>query len=254
MSGLLVLARRDPMDVSLASEAERLGWRVARLSLLATEEGPDRARFLDWLRRAPGDAAIAWTSRRAGEALARLALPACKDSLARLPLFALGAESAATLRDGGLTVEVPHGDQGAANLARQIARVRGARGIARVAFLHGDKALPHLPETLRREGIEVEGFEIYRTRFLSADVGEICAAVESGTRVAIAFFSPSGVEALERLLDPGTLAALRERAQIIARGITTYGAVLDRGYRQAGDLMESGRGFDSFALEALQSG
>jgi len=253
VTGIFVLTRREPVDASLAGEAERLGWRVVRLSLLATEVGADGARFLEWLRRASSGAAIAWTSRRAGEALARIALPAAKDALARWPLFALGAESAAPLRDGGLTVEVPPGDPGAANLAREIARVRGARGIARVAFLHGDKALPDLPATLRREGIEVEGFELYRTRFLSPDVSQLNAAIASGTRINVAFFSPSGVEALERVLDPGTLDALRASAQIIARGVTTYRAVLDRGYRRSGDLMESGRAFDSFALEALQS-
>ncbi len=253
MIGTFVLTRRDPLDAPLAGEAERLGWRVVRLSLLATEEGADGARFLEWLRKASNGVAIAWTSRRAGEALARIALSAATELLARWPLFALGVESAAPLRDGGLTVEVPPGDLGAANLAREIARVRRARGIERVAFLHGDKALPALPDSLRLEGIEVEGFELYRTRFLSPDVGPIQEAVTSGTPMIVAFFSPSGVEALERLLDRATLDALRERARIVARGITTYGAVLDRGYRQAGDPMERGRAFDSFALEALQS-
>src|SRR5712692_10210103 len=73
--GLFVITRDDPLDDALASDAERLGWNVLRLGLLATDPGPDRGRFLEWLQGSPSEAAIAWTSRRAAQALVEIALP-----------------------------------------------------------------------------------------------------------------------------------------------------------------------------------
>ena len=149
MSALFVIAREDPMDARLAAEAERLGWSVLRLPLLATEPGPDRARFLDWLQTPPPGSVIAWTSRRAAEALAEIALPRFRETLARMALFAVGEESAAAIRGAGFTVDFLSSGGGAAALADWILVHRDSLGIARVAFLHGDKALPILPDALR---------------------------------------------------------------------------------------------------------
>lgn len=253
MSALFVIARDDPRDAALAREAERLGFNVLRLSLLATEPGPGRERFLEWLKAPPPGAAIAWTSRRAAEAQAEIALPRFRETLARIPLFALGEESAAPMRDAGMKAEISHGGEGAATLADWIVRRRDALGIARVAFLHGDKALPTLPNALRTANIEVASFELYQTRFLSPDVIDLTAALEAGWPVTVAFWSPSGVEALERLLSPGALAALRHDADVLPRGETTYKTLLARDYQRARSPLRDARAFDSFALEALQS-
>jgi uroporphyrinogen-III synthase len=253
VSALFVIARDDPRDAALASEAERLGWSVLRPRLLETEPGSDRGRFLDWLRAPAPDASIAWTSRRAAAALAELALPRFQESLARMPLFALGEESAAPMREAGIVVEVCPDERGAATLANWILLRRDALGIARVAFLHGDKALPTLPNGLRAAKLEVVPFELYRTRFLSPDVGKLKAGLEAGRPVTAAFWSPSGVEALERLLSPEAVTALRENAVVLPRGETTYQALIDRGYRRARSPRNETRAFDAIALEALQS-
>lgn len=253
MSALFVIARDDSMDLALAAEAERLCWSVLRLPLLATEPGPARGPFLDWLRRPPPGASIAWTSRRAAEGLAEIALPRFRETLERMPLFALGEESAAPMRDAGMRMELPDGGAGAASLADWILGRRDALGIARVAFLHGDKALPTLPDALRAAKLEVASFELYRTRFLSPDVGAIAAALQAGGPVTVAFWSPSGVEALERLLSPEAVAALREDAEVVPRGETTYQHLAARGYRRARRPMHETRAFDAIALEALQS-
>ena len=96
-----MITRDDPLDDALASDAERLGWNVLRLGLLATDPGPDRGRFLEWLQGSPSEAAIAWTSRRAAQALVEIALPRSREELARMPLFALGEESAAPAKGAG---------------------------------------------------------------------------------------------------------------------------------------------------------
>jgi uroporphyrinogen-III synthase len=253
MSALFVIARDDPTDGPLAKEAERLGWSVLRLPLLATEPGTGRTPFLQWLENAPRGAAIAWTSRRAAEALAEIALPRFREVLARIPLLALGEESAAPVRHAGVAVEVSPGGAGAATLGEWIVRRRDALEIARVAFLHGDKALPTLPDALRSANLEVIRFELYRTRFLSPDAGAIAAALQNGSRVAVAFSSPSGVEALERLLSPETAAALHEKADALARGETTYQELAARGYRRARRPIGKTGTFDAIAREALQS-
>ncbi len=253
MSALFVIAREDPRDLALAREAERLGWSVLRLPLFAAEPGPDRGRFLEWLREPPHGASIAWTSRRAAQALAEIALPRSREVLARLPLFAVGEESAAPMRDAGIDVEVCPDRRGAASLAEWMIGRREALQIARVAFLHGDKALPTLPDALRAAKMEPELFEIYRTRFLAPDVGAIDAALEAGGPVTVAFLSPSGVEALERLLSPKAVARLREGAEVVPRGETTYEALAARGYRRARSPLDDTRAFDAIALEALQS-
>ena len=253
MSSLFVIARDDSMDARLAASAERLGWSVLRLPLLATEPGPDRARFLDWLQTPPHGSSIAWTSRRAAEALVEIALPRFRETLERIPLFALGEESAARMRDAGLRTEHPRRGAGAAILADWIVGRRDALGIARVVFLHGDKALPILPNALRAAKLEVKPFELYRTRFLSPDVSAIAAALRAGTPVTVAFWSPSAVEALERLLPPDLVAALRENAEVVPRGDTTYQALTSRGYRRGRSRGHDARAFDAIALEALQS-
>jgi uroporphyrinogen-III synthase len=253
VSALFVIAREDPMDARLAAEAERLGWSVLRLSLLATEPGPDRARFLDWLQTPPPGSVIAWTSRRAAEALAEIALPRFRETLARMALFAVGEESAAAIRGAGFTVDFLSSGGGAAALADWILVHRDSLGIARVAFLHGDKALPTLPDALRAAKLEMTSFELYRTRFLSPDVRELTAAVETGRPVTLAFWSPSGIVALERLLLPDALAMLHRDAEVLSRGETTYHALVDRGYRRAVAAVPTPGAFDAIALEALQS-
>jgi len=253
VSALFVIARDDPRDLALAGDAERLGWSVLRLPLLATEPGSGRGAFLDWLQAPPPSASIAWTSRRAAEAQVEIALPQFRETLARTPLFAVGEESAAPMRDAGMKVEISRGGEGAETLADWIVRRRDVLGIARVAFLHGDKALPTLPNALRAAKIEVASFELYRTQYLSPDVIDLTVALEAGWPVTAAFWSPSGVEALERLLSPGALAALRRDADVVPRGDTTHKALLARDYRRARSPVGETRAFDAIALEALQS-
>jgi uroporphyrinogen-III synthase len=229
---LLVIARDDPADLDGIRTAERSGVTVLRLALLRTEPGRDGARMRDWLKDGEGSA-VAWTSKRAGEALARLALPSRRDSLSRLSLFAVGSESAAPLRETGFTVEVPVRAEGAAALAGWMIRRQAENGFSRVAFLRGDKALPTLRDALHRAGIPVDEFEVYRTGFETPNVALLTDALRSGTEVLVAFYSPSGVEALERLLPPRALKALRETARATAIGETTHRALLDLGYRHA---------------------
>lgn len=232
MKDLLVIAREDERDHSLASEADRMGYEVLRVALLATEPGKDLDRFLAWIRQAPpAGAVVAWTSRRAARALVDALEPAgARDRLARMPLFAVGAESAAPIRDLRLEVSFVAENPSAAALARMILDRRESLGIERVAFLHGNRALPDLPTALRAAGLRVEAFEVYRTRDLAPDLTPLESALGAGRNVWIYFYSPSGIEALERRLRSESLEPLRKRARAVALGATTRAALQERGY------------------------
>ncbi len=249
MNPLFFLTRLEPTDDPLAAKASALGFTVLRVPLLATEAGADSpalARRLAVLGEGTG---IAWTSRRGAEALARVA-PHTHGRLTRLPLYALGEESAAPARRAGLAPITTAGTEGAAGLARLILARAAEDRIRFIVFLRGDRSLPDLPLGLKAGGIDVLSLEVYRTRFLHADVGGLKAWLDGGGPVAVAFFSPSGVAALEGLLEGPACAALHERAAAIARGATTAEALEARGYRNVFRPVGPD-GFETVAKEAL---
>jgi len=230
---LFTITRMDSADDALAAAAAEFGYEVARFRLFETKPGAQVADFLSWLPGAPEGTALAWTSRRAASVLAEAALPEMHDALARLPLFAVGKESAAPIADAGIAVTLPREGLGALNLATQLIGMAPQNGIKRVAFIHGDRALTELPDALAGAGISVDRFEIYRTEYVPCDVSPLKNALAAERPCVIAFYSPSGVAGLERLLDPVASEALHRRATAIARGQTTYQTLLKWGYLQA---------------------
>ena len=247
-----LVTREDQIDDSIVRSAADLGYRVRRLALLATEPGADSATLERMVTAIIPNEGIAWTSRRAAEALARAAAKR-RQNVSRCPLYAVGPESASPLRGTGLTVHVPEEPRGAAHLATYIAGRANSDGVRRVFFLHGDRALEELPQGLRACGIETTCLEVYRTRFLDADVRDLETALKDGAPVVVAFFSPSGVEGLERLLGPVSVARLRESAAAIARGATTFTALTSRGYRMGMMYPERSDSFERYARKSLET-
>jgi len=246
---LLYLTRVHSADDPLELQAEEMGFTVIRESLLETESGVDSRWLHEHLAELTPGTGLAWTSRRAADVLAA-SLPALREQLQRFPLYAVGEESAAPLKRAGLKPHVPPDALGAAELARFIAARAGEDGVRRVVFLHGNRALPDLPDGLRERGLDVEYLEVYRTRFLAPDFGSMEEAVREKASVIVAFFSPSGVEAFERLLRPDSRVWLREHARVIARGLTTAEALRGRGYRNV-LAFEPREPFVQFARKAL---
>lgn len=242
MSTLLFLTRLDPLDDPLAERASRLGYSVLRIPVLATDPGSDSSSLPERLAAVDENTAIVWTSRRAAEPLAR--------ALAgRFPrMYTLGSESAAPVRSVGGAPLTPPGNARAVDLARFISK----DGIRRVLFLRGDRSLPDLPRGLENAGIEVLPLEVYRTRFLEADVSGLTASLQRGDAIVGAFFSPSAVTGLERLLNREALEQLHARAAVIARGPTTASELTARGYRNAFQP-EGETGFEETALGVLES-
>ncbi len=252
---VFLITRCEEGDEPLAVALAERGARVLRLPLLTTEPGPDLERLDAWLAAPPEAAAVAWTSRRAAQALVETALPRHAERLRALPLFALGAESAAPALAAGLTVSLPKDARDARRLVEFMTASRGDAppGARRVAVLHGDRALPDLRVGLRAAGLEVDAFEVYRTRFADADVGEVTRVLARGVLYAAAFLSPSGVEALERRLSAKVAEQLRRDVVVIAKGGTTLRALVERGYQRAVDPGANGLTFEACVLDVMDS-
>jgi uroporphyrinogen-III synthase len=246
---LFFLTRLDTIDDSLAAKASELGFTVLRAPLFATEPGKDALTLSKRLSSIGDGVAIAWTSRRAAEVLA-IALPKARRHVADVPLYALGEESAAPVRRAGFSPITPGESMGAAGFARFILSRAQHDKCRFVQFMRGDRSLPDLPNGLKAGGIESISLEIYRTRFLDADVHGLSTWLKSGDPAVVAFFSPSGVAGLERLLGEPERALLRERAAAVARGSTTAEALEMRGYRNVFSPVGADT-FDTVAQEAL---
>ena len=251
---VLLLTRQEVSDDALVRAAQEEGCEVARLALFETRPGTQIEALTQWLASPPPGTALAWTSRRAAAVLAQAALPAHRSALERLPLFAVGDESARPVQSEGLSVATPATGLGAGHLASHLIDQAQSLGIRRVVFLHGDRALSDLPDALARAGIPVDRFEVYRTAYLPADPSPLVRALDARRPCVVAYYSPSGIAGLERLLDPVDSDSLHADGVALARGDTTYQCLLRWGYahahRPVGGRFPS---FDTFVLDALQS-
>lgn len=251
---VLIVARSEPSDDGLVRAAQEEGCDVARLELFETRPGSQVDALAARLATIEPGTAVAWTSRRAAAVLAETAIPVRRESLEAAPLFAVGDDSAGPLRAAGLTVSVPGTGLGAGHLAAYLIEHARALGLERVLFLHGDRALPDFPDALARAGISVERFEMYRTVYLPADPAPVIRALDERRPCVVAYFSPSGIAGLERLLDPDTDEMLHANATALARGETTYQALLRWGYAHAVRPMgEQLASFEGFVLDTIHS-
>ena len=230
MNPLFALTRLDPLDDRLAMRASVLGFEVLRIPVFATEPGPDLPSLPRRVATLRDGTAIAWTSRRAAEPLAQAVAGMRRDGPFPV-MYALGEESLAPLHRAGCSPLTPGNGARAADLARFIAGRAVEDRIQRVLFLRGDRSLPDLPQGLEKAGIEVIPLDVYRTRFIEADLDGLTRWLENDAPVVIGFYSPSAVTGLERLLDGGARDRLHVRAAVIARGPTTAAELVARGFR-----------------------
>lgn len=171
---------------------------------------------------------IAITSARAARALcgAVAVLQAEHDTptlawLAACTVHCVGKKTAASLRQPTWCAGVEVGGGSAGALCQELLETPPATGrLPGVVFLHGDKALPTLPEGLRSAGCAVHTAEVYTTE--AVPTAELVATVASMHATAVCAFSPSGVEVWRDLAhgDPH-LAAV----PVVAIGPTTAAAV-----------------------------
>jgi uroporphyrinogen-III synthase len=182
---------------------------------------PNQERLQARLERRDRYEALIATSPRVGTALKRLF--ADRKDLARAwqgtTAYAVGPKTAARLQTVGAD---PKGADagGAAALAHQIVEDAPDEDLL---FLCGNRRRDTLPDRLRAEGVAFEEIVVYETR-TRQDLTLPPSRPTSGP-TWIAFFSPSGLEAVEQAASVN----LREY-RVAAIGPTTGGALEDAGY------------------------
>ncbi len=153
------------------------------------------------------------TSVRAAEAVAQ-AVASVDDwpgAWALRPTFVVGPRTAEAVRALGLQ---PVGEEGGRALALADV-IRAHRFDRPLLFLCGDRRREDLPEQLHEAGVLFREMEVYQTR-LRDDVD----LTHHGRPDWLVFFSPSGVEAVQRSGAAGPLSARRA-----ALGPTTAAAI-----------------------------
>ncbi len=196
---LVLITRPRAAALTLARDLEARGHDVLVEPLLTIEPiagvAPDPA----------GVQAIVLTSAHAVAALAAID--------PRLPVFAVGAATAAAVRRTGRG-DVRSGDGDARRLARMIARqCRPEAG----ALLHlsGTEVRPELAEALAAAGFALRRQAVYRA--LAAErLSPAAAAAVRGRKVgAVLLFSPRSAAILAELLTAEGLAACLEQTEAI---------------------------------------
>ena len=131
-------------------------------------------------------------------------------------IAAVGPASAKNARAAGLQVDFVPSVHNGASLANELGeRLRGRR----VLLPRSDKALPDLPELIRKYGGEPLEVVAYRTELCDRD--DTLAQLTAARADAIALFSPSEMEALAHLLTNSGITSVEKQIPIVAIGEET---------------------------------
>lgn len=222
--GAVVVTRDEPRDGPLSTRLRELGLEVLFWPVVRVAPPADPARFEAALGRVAELDWIVFTSRHAVSAVT-----------ARLPslppgvrIAAVGASTAAALRDRGWPPDVVPEEASAAALVTALAPViqRGAR----VLFPASSRALPTLAAGLRELGADVRQVEAYRTDAAGLDVSACRSTIDHGAVDAVTFTSPSCVDELDRALGRAHFERLLSSSSAITLGSTTARSLAEHGF------------------------
>ncbi|MGI9174275.1 MAG: uroporphyrinogen-III synthase [Rhodothermales bacterium] len=210
-------AEPDPYEKALAAA----GFRCRSVPVLDFEF-TGREALQEKLAHPDRYGGLLLTSPRAVEALAEalLWLPNQVAAWTAKPVFAVGPRTSEVLRQLGLQ---PQGEQaGNAEALADVLEQTATKLDGMLLFLCGDRRREILPERLRRADVAFEECTVYRT------LAQAELALPDEEPDWIVFFSPSGVEAVQRTSEMKTW-----KARIAAIGPTTAAAL-----RQAGRAVD----------------
>jgi uroporphyrinogen-III synthase len=193
---VVLLRSADRPDRYVEAFAEA-GLRAACEPVLAFRF-PNQETLIDRLSAADRYSGLVVTSPRAVQALAKAfdERPDLHRAWEQATAFAVGPKTAGDLR---LLSLAPAGEEagGAEALADEIVR-RWTPGTGPLLFLAGNRRRDALPDALDAAGVPAEEVTVYHTHLRTA------LAIPGGAEW-LAFFSPSGVEAVQKAeaVDPG---------------------------------------------------
>ena len=245
--GPVVVTRSEGADGALTRELKRLGLAVLLWPAVQVTPGGSAA-LVAALERLGEFDWIVFTSRHAVAALTeRIDAPPPGVRLA-----AVGAATAAVLRERGWPADLIATEPGAAGLLSAFAAAAIAPG-TRILYPASSRALPTLAAGLTQLGAVVSTVEAYRTETAAPlDLASCRDWIARRAVGAVTFTSPSAVVELERALEED-FARLLATAPAVAIGPTTARALSERG--QTPVLAESAtlRGVANSVLRALRA-
>jgi uroporphyrinogen-III synthase len=192
----VLVTRPRPQALELARALEARGDTVLLEPLLTID------RIAAAMPDLEGVQAIVLTSANAVPALCE---SAPGEAARRLPVFAVGAATAAAARDAGCESVVAAGGDGA-DLARLIARRCRPDGGA-LLHLCGEQVRPGLAEGLAAAGFALRVQAVYRAEAARALTPGTVAAFERGALDAVLLFSPRTARILVALIRKHALGA-----------------------------------------------
>lgn len=219
----VVVTRRKGDADALSARLAELGATVRELPAIAFAPPADPAPLDDALRGLDRFEWVVFTSATAVEKclerLRALGLPPARLGAARLA--AVGPATAERLeREVRAPDVVPREARGASLAAELAPLIRGRR----VLFPRPAEGRPETMEGLRAAGAELTAVEAYRTVPVPpGKIAPLAAWIEGGEVDAVAFASPSAVQAVVAALGPG--AALLRTLPLAAIGPTTADAL-----------------------------
>jgi len=217
----VLVTREEGEDGKLTAALRALGARVVHVSLLETLPPEDEEPLMREAGRLGSYDWLLFTSARAVESLSRFV----RENGRRPRVAAVGQGTASSAREAGFPPEVV-GTEGALALVREMTRVDPHLAERSVLAPLAERAQPDGIRALREAGARVQVVTAYRTKLREEGLSELREALRRDTFDAVAFASPSAVEAFAS-------ARVALSCPLFAIGGTTAQALEDHGFGEA---------------------
>ena len=206
MSHALVLRRHDRFSEILEED----GFTVVNLELIATEPLTDQSKLRDALSGPTRYDGFFVTSPAAASVMIEVLQSLGREHTGMV--YVLGERSKKLFEDAGINVEFPPSANTADELIDEFSEAEFAG--KRLCFVRGDRSLRTIPNRLQGKA-EVDELMVYRTVESEPDkevVEGIRRGLESGSFTWACFFSPSGVDAFDKLFGRQSAGGIRAAA------------------------------------------
>lgn len=248
---IVISTRQEQASGPFASRLTAADVHLRSIPATVWAAGPDLDSFRGCVASLDAYDVVAFTSPRAVDAVC--SLPEAARHLASRPharIAVVGPATALCAQRHGIAVDVRPRTAGGAALAAELL----ASGAIRAGKVLWPRALdPHsaFVDALRREGVTVDGFAVYRTLPAAPDrLADLTRAVVNSHVAAVCFFSPSAVASVAPAFDEGC-ATLERRSLVASLGASTTRALRQWGVSRVLEASRPDAGV--FAAELLQA-
>jgi uroporphyrinogen-III synthase len=230
LDGAVVLVTREEgSSEGLSAEIARLGGRPFSVPVLRTASPADTAALHATVHAVASYAWILFTSARGVESFAAAWREAGRPGIpAATRIGAVGPATARRAVERLGRCDCIASDARGTGLAHELLRRESLRG-TRVLLVRAEEGLAGLQETLRQADVLVEEVVAYRTVPAVIDASPIRAALHRGSIAAVAFASPSAVQAFVGQVGATWLGGPDGRTRIVTIGPSTSLAVRSLG-------------------------